>query len=101
MISPQNHSELSRLAEAHAAAYARAEPFPHILLDGFFDPEYLRGLARDFPNLLGNPDLEQFTSQKEVKSASHFERGKQLEQWRVPTLRPLKTREYSLPKPVV
>jgi len=75
MISPQNHSELSRLAEAHAAAYAEAEPFPHIVLDDFFEPEYLRGLARDFPNLLGNRDLEQFTSQKEVKSASHFELG--------------------------
>lgn len=75
MISPQNHSELSRLAEAHAASYAQAEPFPHIVLDRFFNPEYLRGLARDFPNLLSNPELEQFSSQKEVKSASHFERG--------------------------
>ena len=75
MISPQNHSELSRLAEAHAAVYGQAEPFPHIVLDNFFDLEYLKGLARDFPNLLSNPDLEQFTSQKEVKSASHLEQG--------------------------
>lgn len=75
MISPQNHAGLTSLAEVHAAAYAQAHPFPHIVLDDFFEYDYLRGLARDFPNLLGNSELEQFSSQKEVKSASHLEQG--------------------------
>jgi Rps23 Pro-64 3,4-dihydroxylase Tpa1-like proline 4-hydroxylase len=75
MISPQNYTELSPLAEYHAASYQQAEPFPHIVLDNFFDSNYLKGLAQDFPNLLSDSHLEQFSSQKEVKSASHLEQG--------------------------
>ena len=75
MISPQNYTELSRLAEDHGASYQQAEPFPHIVLDNFFDSNYLKGLAQDFPNLLNDAHLEQFSSQKEVKSASHLEQG--------------------------
>lgn len=75
MISPQNYTELSLLAEYHAASYQQAEPFPHIVLDNFFDSNYLKGLAQNFPNLLSDSHLEQFSSQKEVKSASHLEQG--------------------------
>jgi hypothetical protein len=75
MISPQNYTELSLLAECHAVSYQQAEPFPHIVLDNFFDSNYLKGLAQNFPNLLSDSHLEQFSSQKEVKSASHLEQG--------------------------
>lgn len=38
------------LADAGAAAYAAAEPFPHAVVDGFFDPDRLRRVAEELPD---------------------------------------------------
>ena len=75
MISPDNFLQLDDLAKKYRSIYQGAEPFPHIVLDEFFDPQYLGELALSFPNLFSDPELEQFSSQKEIKSASQLERG--------------------------
>jgi 2OG-Fe(II) oxygenase superfamily len=43
--------ELLRLGRDRATEYAEAAPFPHAVLDGFFDPAALEQVAREFPPL--------------------------------------------------
>ena len=64
---------LARLrAEAPAArsAYATAEPFPHVVLDGLFDPALLQDIIREFPKA---DDVEwiKFKNVQEIKLASN------------------------------
>ncbi len=41
--------ELKADPAALREAYARAAPFPHVAIDGLFDPELLEAIRRDFP----------------------------------------------------
>jgi Rps23 Pro-64 3,4-dihydroxylase Tpa1-like proline 4-hydroxylase len=41
--------KLESLAQANAERYAKADPFPHIVLDDFFPPEALRDAIRQIP----------------------------------------------------
>ena len=36
-------------ADAHAAAFARRDPFRHVVIDGFFTPDYAASLLAQFP----------------------------------------------------
>ena len=42
----------------HAAQYAAAEPFPHIVIDGLLPPDLVRHLAARFPDLGERPGQE-------------------------------------------
>src|SRR5260370_24517341 len=55
-------------ASAHAT-YANAKPYPHIVLDDFFDPEIVDGILEEFPK----PDAirwQRFDNANEIKLAS-------------------------------
>lgn len=55
-------------ASAHAI-YANAKPYPHIVLDDFFDPEIVDGILEEFPK----PDAirwQRFDNANEIKLAS-------------------------------
>lgn len=39
--------------EQHREAFANAEPFPHVVLDGLFDDELLRAVAAEYPGAEG------------------------------------------------
>jgi Rps23 Pro-64 3,4-dihydroxylase Tpa1-like proline 4-hydroxylase len=62
----------SRMAEISASAhssYINAKPFPHIVLDDFFDPEIVNGVLSEFPK----PDAirwQRFDNANEIKLAS-------------------------------
>jgi hypothetical protein len=43
--------ELLRLGRDRASEYAEAEPFPHAIFDGLFDPAELQRVAEEFPPL--------------------------------------------------
>lgn len=43
--------ELLRLARGRATDYAEAEPYPHAVFDGLFDPRELERAAQEFPAL--------------------------------------------------
>lgn len=43
-----DHSVLARV-DAHAAAFARRDPFRHVVIDGFFDAGYATALLAQFP----------------------------------------------------
>ncbi|HEX7770259.1 MAG TPA: 2OG-Fe(II) oxygenase, partial [Dokdonella sp.] len=36
-------------AERHAAAFAQRDPFRHVVIDGFFTPDYADSLLAQFP----------------------------------------------------
>lgn len=66
---------LARMAEvektAHAA-YAAARPFPHIVLDDFFDPALLEEVLAEFP-APGAIPWQRFDNEREIKLASRAE----------------------------
>ncbi|HVV96437.1 MAG TPA: 2OG-Fe(II) oxygenase, partial [Rhodanobacteraceae bacterium] len=37
-------------AQEYAAAFARRDPFRHVVIDGFFAPEYASRLVAEFPS---------------------------------------------------
>lgn len=50
---PQRILDFDRLLEtarAHTAAYESAEPFPHVVLDGFIDAATVARVAGEFPD---------------------------------------------------
>lgn len=54
-----DQARLMAFADAHAAAYAAAEPFPHIVIDDFLNIEFVRYLLERFPDLHERPGQEQ------------------------------------------
>jgi len=64
-----NRADLSGRADRYRDAYASARPFPHIVFDGFFEPDVLDEVIAEFPS----PDAVQwwkFDSPNERKLAS-------------------------------
>ncbi|WP_340315370.1 2OG-Fe(II) oxygenase [Rhizorhabdus argentea] len=46
-------AQCRKIGAGHAAAYAAAQPFPHIVLDELLDPALLRDMAARFPSAEG------------------------------------------------
>ena len=66
---------LARMAECETsarAAYASAKPFPHVVLDDFFDPALLDQVLAEFPTP-GEIQWHRFDNEKEIKLASAAE----------------------------
>jgi len=66
---------LSRMAEATTSArvsYANARPFPHVVLDDFFDPRLLDRVLSEFPKP-GEIPWQRFDNAREIKLASASE----------------------------
>ncbi len=80
MISTE--TDLEELALIHKAAYASAQPFPHIVFDNFFPEQVLEDILNEFPSLEKADSAISFNNDNEKKYASkgeyHFgERTKQ------------------------
>src|SRR5215469_16854856 len=67
---------LARMQEEVAASarerYATARPYPHVVLDEFFDPQLIGGILEEFPK----PDAirwQRFDNANEIKLASATE----------------------------
>lgn len=65
--------KLAAVAERARKEFASAEPFPHVVLDGLFDPEMLRQVLSVFP---GRKDIdwERFDTPHEQKLATKSEK---------------------------
>jgi hypothetical protein len=62
-------ARMVEIAPSARSTYASAKPFPHIVLDDFFDPEVVDGVLAEFPN----PDAirwQRFDNSNEIKLAS-------------------------------
>lgn len=65
-------SELMSLAAAKKGEYKSAKPFPHIILDNFFNPTLLDGILEEFPTP-GEIKWKKFDGTYEKKLASRGE----------------------------
>ena len=66
---------LERMAELSVSAravYAAAQPFPHLAIDGFFDPAMLEAVLAEFPGP-GEIRWQRFDNPEEIKLASAAE----------------------------
>ena len=71
-LSIQTFLPLSRMAEIAAPtklAYATARPFPHFVIDNFFDPLLIDQVLAEFPNP-GQINWQRFNNEQEIKLAS-------------------------------
>jgi hypothetical protein len=74
-IHPDYPERLNYIAGQLKDRYISADPFPHIVLDNFFDEDYIESLVSGFPDLSKTPVKEHFENSREVKWASHLELG--------------------------
>lgn len=65
--------DLRELAESLSQEYQKAEPFPNISIDNFFDPTYLEKVLSEFPDL-SKKNGKAFENHREVKLAGKGER---------------------------
>ena len=66
-----NEKEFLKKAKKKASVYASNLPFPNISFENFFNPEYLKKVLDEFPNL----DKEtNFNDENQIKSASRGEK---------------------------
>jgi hypothetical protein len=61
-----DRERLMNVARDNKERYARAEPFPHIVLDGLFPDEALTGVLREFPDP-GSPVWKEYQNYHEGK----------------------------------
>jgi len=62
-------AKMAAMANEARSAYAGAKPFPHVVLDNFFDEALLDGILQEFPR----PDQirwQRFDNEREIKLAS-------------------------------
>jgi hypothetical protein len=64
---------LRSVAREAAPRFQNAEPFPHVFIDDFFDPDLLRGVVAEFPRP-GDIEWLQHKNRREVKLASNDDR---------------------------
>lgn len=75
MMLNRNFENLAGVAKEYAQRYQKAHPFPHIYLDGFFDPEFLKSVLAEFPDVDKLKDKLQYTNPNEIKLATKGERA--------------------------
>jgi len=69
---PKSVEELKQFASENKTAYATADPFPSIYFDNFFNPDVLKKILTEFPDMSKNPDLK-YNDANQVKLASKGE----------------------------
>jgi hypothetical protein len=62
-------SRMRAVGESGYAAYSAAKPFPHIVLDNFFDPALVDAVLGEFPKP-GEIRWQRFDNEREIKLAS-------------------------------
>jgi Rps23 Pro-64 3,4-dihydroxylase Tpa1-like proline 4-hydroxylase len=65
-------SHMKEVEESAYSSYISAKPFPHVVLDNFFDPELLDAVLAEFPKP-AEIRWERFDNEREIKLASSIE----------------------------
>jgi 2OG-Fe(II) oxygenase superfamily len=65
-------SRMNELAKSAHSSYVNAKPFPHIVIDNFFDPDLVDQILGEFPTP-GEIQWQKFDSAQEIKLASAAE----------------------------
>jgi 2OG-Fe(II) oxygenase superfamily len=63
---------MMEIGKSGGESYAKAVPYPHIVLDDFFDPDLVNAIVEEFPKPGAIP-WQRFDNAKEIKLASNVE----------------------------
>ena len=63
------YKDLDELSVKKKSDYAIAKPFPHILLDDFFDNSYLEEILNNFPDLSKKKEAYEFKTKTDKKKS--------------------------------
>ena len=67
----KNYSNLKNLSELKKKEYLLSEPFPSIILDNFFNEDYLKEILKEFPNLENLENTSKYVNKNEIKFANN------------------------------
>jgi 2OG-Fe(II) oxygenase superfamily len=65
-------SRMAEIAKSSYTSYTNAQPFPHVVIDNFFDPALLDLVLSEFPKP-GEIKWQRFNNEREIKLASASE----------------------------
>ncbi|TVR89852.1 MAG: 2OG-Fe(II) oxygenase [Saprospirales bacterium] len=74
-ILSEGFSDLDKVAEEYREKYQNANPFPNGYFDNFFNPDFLRAVANEFPDLKKEKEKIYYDNPNERKHASKGERS--------------------------
>ena len=69
-IISKKYTNLDEFSNDKKSEYAAAKPFPHILLEDFFDNNYLDEILNDFPDLTKKNEAYEFKTKTDKKLIS-------------------------------
>tara|TARA_B100001059_G_C17727497_1_gene524313 strand:- start:228 stop:1073 length:846 start_codon:yes stop_codon:yes gene_type:complete len=70
-ILSKNYNDLNFIAEKRKDEYLNANPFPNIVLENFFDNDFLNEVVKNFPNLEKINSSQKYINKNEVKFANN------------------------------
>jgi len=70
-ILSKNYQDLNFIAEKKKDEYLNANPFPNIVLENFFDKNFLKEIVKSFPNLEKISSSQKYTNKNEVKFSNN------------------------------
>ena len=66
-ILSKNYKDLNLIAKKKKSEYLSATPFPNIIMEDFFDIDFLDKVVKDFPNLEKINSSQKYKNKNEVK----------------------------------
>ena len=70
-ILSKKYSDLNLIAEQKKEEYLNADPFPNIVIDDFFNNDFLKTVVENFPNLEKINSSQKYINKNEVKFANN------------------------------
>ena len=70
-IVSEEYRNFNLIAQKKKSEYLSANPFPNIVLDNFFDKDFLKEVVREFPNLEKINSSQKYKNKNEVKFANN------------------------------
>ena len=69
-IIAKKFCNLKRFAKKNKKKYLISKPFPHIVLDNFFNIKYLNEILDNFPDLSKLNETQKYSNKNEIKLAN-------------------------------
>ena len=68
----EKYSNLDKFIKDNKSNYINANPFPNIVIDDFFNKEFLNDVLNEFPNLSKKQNSDSYENQNEIKFANNL-----------------------------
>ncbi len=70
-ILSNEYQDLDLAAEKECQNYSEAKPFPNIIIENFFDNNFLSKILDDFPDLSNTQSSQRYSNKNEIKYANN------------------------------